>query len=444
MMIRSIGLRLVVSATIWIAATLVVTGIILTGLFRVHAARTLDAALIDQVDEIASLIVVEADGRVRLKRHPVDPRFVKPRTGWYYEIVFADGLRERSRSLAGEALQGPGIAIGKMPTNFDSTGPWGAQLHAIGKTFTLPGATSAFAVLVTGPAAEIDLSVREFMGVLSLTLAALGLGLIVAVLAQVRYGLRPLRRILKSLNDIRVGRADRLEGPFPSEIQPLADQLSALLDHNKAVIERVRNQADAAAHALKTPLAVVTNEADRVGGPAGDTIRQQAALMNERLNHFLSHARVAGARDILGALTSVESVIAGLERTLRHIHHDRGVDIRTEGMEGLVFRGEQQDLEEMLGNLMDNACKWARREVRIHGRRDYGYLFLTVEDDGPGIPDGSLNDVVDRGRRLDASIPGSGIGLAIVRDAAELYGGVLTLERSPLGGLSARLRLPSA
>ncbi|MDP6787117.1 MAG: ATP-binding protein [Rhodospirillales bacterium] len=245
------------------------------------------------------------------------------------------------------------------------------------------------------------------------------------------------------LSDIRAGRATRLEDPLPVEVAPLAGEVNALLDHNATAIERARTQADDLAHALKTPLTVLTNEAARIKGGTGDVIRQQTALMNERVGHHLSRARAAGPR-VLGARTKVGPVVERLSRTLRRIFAHRRIDIALNGTEELDFQGEHQDLEEMLGNLMENGCKWSRQRVRVGAERRNGALTLIVEDDGPGIPEALRSRVLDRGQRLDESAPGNGIGLSIVREMAEMYGGELVLGCSPLGGLEARLRLPAA
>ena len=247
-----------------------------------------------------------------------------------------------------------------------------------------------------------------------------------------------------TLADIRAGRTVRLEGDFAFEIKPIADELNALLSHNAEVITRARSQAGDMAHALKTPLAVLTNEANRLSGESRETIREQSALMAEQIDRHLSRARVAGAHGVLGVRSDVHTVVEGLCRTLRRIYEERRIEISTTGTEGVAFRGDRQDLEEMLGNLIDNACKWAHRHVQVRAEvnKTLNIFILEVIDDGPGIPDGSIKEVLRRGQRLDESIPGSGLGLSIVCEIAELYNGSLTLGASSSGGLSAILSLP--
>ena len=441
---NSIGLRLVVSAVFWIICVLVVTGFVLIEMFRDHVEPEFDVYLREHVEELLALSAVDDAGRVHLRRHPVDPSFNRPNSGWYWQVRIPGTPLIRSRSLADAEFAEPpewprgGAIIYKVP------GPEGQRLRVYGRTFSLPSAPKIFLIMVAGAVSELERSVRAFAKIVAVTLTLLGLGLFGAVLFQVRYGLQPLRRLGQMLSDIRAGRATRLEEPLPVEVAPLAGEVNALLDHNATVIERARAQADDLAHALKTPLTVLTNEAERIEGGAGDVIRQQAALMNERVGHHLSRARAAGSR-VLGARTKVGPVVEGLSRTLRRIFEHRRIDIALNGAGDLDFQGERQDLEEMLGNLMENGCKWSHQQVRIGAERRNGSLTLIVEDDGPGIPEDLRYLVMDRGQRLDESAPGSGIGLSIVREMAEMYGGGLTLgDSSSLGGLEARLRLPAA
>ncbi|MBC8159325.1 MAG: hypothetical protein H8E94_08345, partial [Alphaproteobacteria bacterium] len=300
-------------------------------------------------------------------------------------------------------------------------------------------------VLLAGPAADLAGAAREFATVLSVSLLVLAVGLIGAVFVQIRFGLKPLERMRARLAAMREGgREERMTGQYSTEVQPLADELNALLDHNAALLERARTQTGNLAHALKTPLAVVANEADAIDGEPAQVIRQQTDLMADRINHFLSRARVAGSHGVLGARTAVKPVAEALSRTLGKIFAARGITVELAVVEQAAFAGEPQDLEELLGNLMENACKWAGTTVRVSARRGRGQIVLTIEDDGPGIPDDRLTEVLDRGKRLDIDVPGSGLGLAIVVEVVETYHGTLELARSPLGGLQATARLPGA
>ncbi len=269
-----------------------------------------------------------------------------------------------------------------------------------------------------------------------------------AILIQVRIGLQPLRRVSEALGRIRDGNARRLEGRFPAEIAPLAGELNSLIQHSEEVVSRARTHVSNLAHFLKTPLSVLVSEADAAQAdpatrPLAEQVMRQVSTMRRQVDHYLTRARAAGSLDVLGNRTEVQPVLADLSRVLTRIHAERGIVIDCECPPDLVFRGERQDLEEMTGNLMDNGCKWAHSRVRVRAGRDGARLILTVEDDGPGLTETERAQVGERGERLDETVPGSGLGLAIVRDISKLYGGIFALLASPLGGVLARLELPS-
>ena len=257
-----------------------------------------------------------------------------------------------------------------------------------------------------------------------------------------RFGLQPLRRIPPALAEIRTGSADRLTGSFPAEVQPLATEINQLLDHNAQVVERARTHVGNLAHALKTPLAVLTNEAAAGDAVKAGIVDTQTKVMREQVEHHLSRARLAARAGILGARTSVMPVLEGLHRTLEKIYSARGISIAINGPPDISFRGERQDLEELLGNLMDNACKWAASRVRVTVLQQDGQMIVQVEDDGPGLTPSQRRQAVKRGQRLDEATPGTGLGLSIVTDIAEIYGGAFTLQESSMNGLMARLTLP--
>ena len=274
------------------------------------------------------------------------------------------------------------------------------------------------------------------------SLAALGLVLVIAVFVQVRYGLRPLARIEAALGAIRSGSAHRLEGEFPSEINPLATEINALLEQNAAVLKRARTHVGNLAHALKTPLAVLGNEAARAEGPLAETAARQAAVMQRQIDHHLSRARTAAARNVLGARTEVMPAAESLLRTLGRIHAERRLDIVLDIGPGAAFGGERQDLEEMLGNLMDNACKWAKAKVRVGATVKDGLLRLSVEDDGPGLAKEARQAMLNPGERLDESVPGAGLGLAIVRRITDLLGHEIEVRSTPAKGSVFALDVP--
>jgi signal transduction histidine kinase len=286
----------------------------------------------------------------------------------------------------------------------------------------------------------------EFTTMLIAALALLGVGLVVATLFQVRFGLAPLRAIRHDLSAIRSGEAEKLEGGLPDEITPLQQELNALIQSNREIVERARTHVGNLAHALKTPLSVITNEARGKRRPLAAKVIEQAEIMRIQITHHLDRARVAARAGAIGDTTNVETVLKALKRTLDRIHDERGIELSLSCSNGLKFLGEKQDFEEMVGNLLDNACKWARSRVRLSAERAEGAPSFTVlvDDDGPGLNRAERAKAVKRGQRLDESKPGSGLGLSIVADLAHLYKGRFDLEPSPDGGLRARLELPAA
>jgi signal transduction histidine kinase len=281
----------------------------------------------------------------------------------------------------------------------------------------------------------------------------LAFALVGATALQVRYGLRPLRRLQDEVAAIRRGDSEKIDGAFPEDLAPLAGELNLLIAANREVVERARTHVGNLAHALKTPLSVIANEANSHASPLADKVREQTALMGDQVTYYLDRARAAARSTMIGAAADVGPPLAGLVRTFEKIYQDRHVLFDLQIADGLRFRGERQDFEEMVGNLIDNSGKWAAGRVAVSAApldgeaacpTAAGFLCVTVEDDGPGLPTEKRNEALARGQRLDETKPGSGLGLSIVADLAKIYGGALTLEESDMGGLKASLRLPMA
>ena len=264
---------------------------------------------------------------------------------------------------------------------------------------------------------------------------------------QFRAGLRPFNRLRQQLLGLREGSRSRIEGTYPNEVQPLVNDLNSLLEHREQIVRRALAKAGDLAHGLKTPLAVLHQEADRAEAEGqhetAATISNQVERMRRQVDYHLAQARAAAPGKAPTAQCPLLPSVQGLTRTLLRIHVDRGVVIDVDVSPDHSVRGQSEDLEEMLGNLLDNACKWAKSRVKIESRKEAGVIVITVDDDGPGLPISMREQVLQRGIRADESAPGSGLGLAIVRDLAELYGGTISLTDSPLAGLRASLRLPS-
>ena len=443
----SLAFRLVAAAVLWITAALAGGGILISTLFRDSVERGFDERLSVQLEALIGVGEIGAEGQLRLSRTPLDPRFDLPYSGWYWQISDAAGVPLlRSRSLWDQDLALPAAAAPGMWTT-EIAGPSQTTLRVRLMEVTLPempAQAPALRFAVGADRAELRREIRPFTLALAWSLGALGLGLAGAVAIQVWIGLRPLRRMRGALADIRTGRTDRMAGDWPTEVRPLVRELDALLEHNAAVVERARTHVGNLAHALKTPLAVLGTEMGRRGGPRAETIDRQVSTMRRWIDHYLARARAAATGAVLGARTPVAPVVEDLRRTLLRIHADRNLTIEATIPADAIFRGERQDLEEMLGNLMDNACKWTNLRVLVSAERSGSVLTLRIDDDGHGLPADKRSEAMRRGRRLDETAPGSGLGLAIVADIAELYSGALHLAESPLGGLRTELMLPAA
>jgi len=270
---------------------------------------------------------------------------------------------------------------------------------------------------------------------------------IVVGVSLVRRGLSPMQQLRQKLVAVRDGRAPRVEGAYPSEVQPLVDDLNALIEQRERAVQRALSKAGDLAHGLKTPLAVLAQEAERAKAAGQDdlaeAIGQQVARMTRQVNYHLAHARAA-ASGTAGTRALLAEAVDGICRTLQRLYADRALTLESTVSADLAVLCQREDLEEMLGNIIENGCKWARSRVLVDARREGAQVVIIVDDDGPGLPESMREAVLGRGVRADQAAPGSGIGLAIVRDLAEVYGGTILLDRAPLGGLRARLTLPAA
>ncbi|MEO5338382.1 MAG: HAMP domain-containing histidine kinase [Magnetospirillum sp. WYHS-4] len=441
----SLQVRLLAGALVWILAALAVAGLLLTDLFRRHVEAQFHAALEIHLNELAAALHVHPDGKPSLRRPPGDPVFHKPYSGAYWQVSAVDGralLRSRSLwddviPLAPDAILDGEVHSHRLP------GPQGQGLIVAERAVVPADGTAVLRLVVARDGAVLADAVRAFATTLAASLTVLAVGLALAAVLQVRLGLRPLDRLRQALSVLRTDNGTpRLEGEYPSEVKPLVDELNALVEHRETLVERARVQAGNLAHALKTPLAVMTNEAGRLG-EGGEVFREQLELARRQVEVHLARARAAAAGASGGQKFAATASIRGLRAVMVRAHAGRDLRIDVDADEGLLLRGERQDFEEMLGNLMDNACKWAAQRVRVAARIEAGRCLVAVDDDGPGLPEERREEVFGRGRRLDEAAPGSGLGLAIVRDLAETMGGTVRLEGSPLGGLRAVLDLPS-
>ena len=449
---NSLALRLFVSATAWAVVILVGTAILLSSLYRQAVERSFDHRLSVY---LRSLVADVASPDIPPDKFPQslgEPLFELPLSGWYWQVTRIDGKKDvrSSRSLWDRQLTQ--LVKPETGTEADTRegyvdGPEDQTLRLIERTVDL-GGDGRFVVAVAGDATEIDAETDAFYQALAITFGALSIVLILTTMFQVRFGLAPLKRISESLTAIRSGTTERLEGVFPEEIAPLARETNALIDANRQIVERARTHVGNLAHALKTPLSVMFNEAvSRGDDPLAVKVREQTDIMRDQVTRHLERARLAARLTTIATLTDVREVMGALARTMEKIHRDKNIAIAVDAPEDARFLGERQDLEEMAGNLLDNACKWAQSRVAVEVLQvksgATAQIHIIVDDDGRGLSPAEREQVAHRGKRLDESKPGSGLGLSIVVELAGLYGGKLTLGTAPIGGLRAELVLPA-
>ena len=382
----------------------------------------------------------------------IAPQFEFPSSGWYWQITRVDVEKPDIRtsvSLFGTQLPRlDNVPMKRGERSGYAVGPGDKPVRMIEREIDA-GDEGHYLIQVAANADVIQTQIVNFEYALAATFLTLAIALIGSTALAVRYGLRPLRALREGVATIRRGEAQRIVGEFPEDVAPLAAELNLLLDANLEVVERARTQVGNLAHALKTPLSIIVNEAES-GSPAlADKVREQAEVMTRQVTFYLDRARAAARASSLSTATDVRPVVDALTRTFDKVYAERGLEFQVADFEPIRFRGESQDLMDLIGNLLDNAGKWAHERVKVSvariadfGPRGRATFVVRIDDDGPGLDAAVRDAAVQRGRRLDESRPGSGLGLSIVVDLAQIYGGALNLEDSPLGGLRATLQLP--
>lgn len=449
---HSLRLRLLLGTLVWIVVSLVVAGWGLSSLFSRHVSEQFHAELATHLDQLTAHLGVDEHGVVTLSAQLSDPRLSRPYAGLYWQVDRMAGDGEaadigvlRSRSLWDVVLTVPDDtpADGEIHRHA-VTGPGQEPLRMIERVVR-PGESvhGAFRLIVAADEALMLEPARRLTGLLVAALAVLGAGLIVAAVVQVVSALAPLRQLQRALGAVRSGQAGRLEGRFPVEIQPLVSEFNTVLGENAEVVERARTHAGNLAHALKTPLSILANAARGADGELARLVAEQVEVANKQVAHHLTRARAAAMARVPGTRTRVRPVVEGLLRVMARVHAERNLRLNAPvPAEDAWFRGETQDLQEILGNLLDNACKWARTRVDVTIGVHAGEVCVDIDDDGPGIAEAARDHVFARGVRADEAAPGSGLGLAIVADLVQLYGGHIRLDVSPLGGVRAHVTLP--
>ncbi|PSJ61330.1 ATP-binding protein [Pseudaminobacter soli (ex Li et al. 2025)] len=451
---RSLTFRAIAFSTIWAVVALIVIYTVIATLYRQASERGFESLLSAHLFNLIGSVGVSEPGVLTGGPDLGDLRFSEPKSGWYWSVEpVSQGLSGGLRSLSmTEAIPSP--STNEVPfnssfqRNYRMEGIAGEEIEVLENEFVLDAKNRIARFRVMGNRSELEHEIGIFDRRLLTYLLLFGFGMIAINAIAILVGLRPLSRVRAALAMVREGSAQRLDGKFPAEIEPLANETNALIDNNRRIVERSRTQVGNLAHSLKTPLAVLLNEGRALGGTKGKLIVDQAEAMQSQVEHYLQRARVAAQRDSVVYRTPVAPVLQRMVRVMTKLGPDTQLSLALPPSE-IVFGGEREDLEEVIGNLLENALKWANAEVRVsvaHVAPNSGTaaeFAIAIEDDGPGIPEEDAREALKRGKRLDETKPGTGLGLAIVADLIKEYGGKLLLERSALGGLKAIVQLRS-
>lgn len=446
----TLSLRLFLLTSLWALFSVALVAFVLSQAYRQNAERRFAELVTANLYNLLGSVQAGADGKLAGQPDLRDPRYTVFGSGWYWEV---SALSDPTNRLASTSLvDGRIVPPEDLPfdanyqRNWTYTDDRGAQLTAVEARVFLGSGSEIYSFRVTGNRSELSGEVTSFTSTMIVLLALFGLGFIIASFVIVTIGLRPVSRASRRLSDIREGRAERLEGRFPSEIQPLIDETNALIESNRSVIERARTQVGNLAHSLKTPLAVLKNEAGNAPAELRKIILDQTGLMQHQVQAYLDRARIAARHATVTSRTDVAPVLERLCRVVGKLNPTLTIVPPGPGI-AIMFAGEQQDFEEIAGNLLENAARFAREKVKVWVQRevvdDKPVMKLVIEDDGPGMTAEEAKLALGRGMRLDETTPGSGLGLAIVTDIVGEYGGKLTLDRSEMGGLRCVVALPA-
>ncbi|MCR9139045.1 MAG: ATP-binding protein [Alphaproteobacteria bacterium] len=459
---RSLTARVLTIASLWAVIALFVVAVLISTLYRNGVERSFRELLRAQLYNVINSVSLGEAGRLDGTPQLGDLRFTQPGSGWYWIVdIIEGGQADRASSVS---LSGQNVAIAdvaEVPFNsryervYSSKDSNGRSV-LVSETEVLLGDQGEVARFrVTGNQADVDTDVSAFSRQLYLFLAVFGIGSLLVNAIAILFGLRPLDRIRRSLEQIRGGKTDALEGSFPREIAPLTDEVNALIDNNRRVVERARMQVGNLAHSLKTPIAVLLNESRNMAPEQARLVGEQATAMQNQVQHYLDRARIASQQNSILVRTDTTQTLQRLVRVMERLNRDLQYELDIPvTVPDLAM--EQHDVEELLGNVLENAGKWAADSIRITVKtinngeladakeQPQVWLEISVEDNGPGMPDDQIAEAMKRGRRLDESKPGTGLGLSIIKEITGEYKGSVVLDRSQMGGLRVRLKLPVA
>lgn len=483
---QSLRWRLLLALLGVLLVALVLTGLMLQRLFNQHISEQFRQDLIVQLDQLTTKIELDENEQISIDPQSMsDPRWTRTYSGLYWQIdkISAGGqtttgvLRSRSlwdftlnvspeRSVTieekGSRLKPKtNSSTGGSTQRLRATGPQGAPLIALTRTIQIENSNGAqWRLMVASETSHLQAAFGHFAGLLAVSLCILFVLLVAAGWLQVQIGLAPLKPLQKALQQLRTGEVQRLDGHFPLEVQPLVNDFNTVLANNAAIVQRARTQAGNLAHAIKTPLVVLQQAAFNANAHTNSSantqnselarlVAEQVELARRHVDWHMARSRAAAAAGMPGQRTLVAPALESLMRAMRHVHAAKDLDLQLQTSDPqLAFAGETQDLHELLGNLLDNACKWARSQVMVqitaNTHETQRLVHITIDDDGPGIAPEQRTQVMQRGMRLDETVAGAGLGLAIASELTSLYNGQINLQDAPTGGLRVCLSLPAA
>ncbi len=441
---HSLNRRLILSAGVWITLVLIVGGIALSFVFQRAVDDSFNRRLDGAVNALIAATNIDPDQQITITRSLGDARFEQALSGWYWQISSGEIPLARSRSLWDESM--PHTVSLEQTGEFGLMtlrGPRNRILWASYRTLQVDGFENPVRFMVAGDTSDLMAERRNFDIILGVSLLTLGLGVLMALVIQVRFGLRPLRGLVRDLETIRQRKAVKLHADYPDEIRPLIRVTNLLLEENQNRIERARRHVGNLAHALKTPLTLLRSVVGDNHSPEKlSLMSEQIAVITKLVEHHLARAAAAGTSSFTSMSVPLYDTIEPIIQSLKKIYAVENRRVHMDIPTGLVFRGEREDLEEIFGNILENAFKWAHHTINVSAQMEQDGLYLCVSDDGPGMADEQVKTAVMRGQRLDEMIPGHGLGLSIVSDLVALYQGELVLAQAPNGGLSVTVKFP--
>ena len=444
---NSLAVRLFFSATIWIIFTLVSAGLLLSDLNEKTNFTAFDDRLNLLLETLIGASRVDSSDGITVVSTIGDPRFFQPYSGWYWQVNNGTKTLVRSRSMWDQVFTSDKRLIGGRSQFIDSVNQMNEsdkfietkKLHIIERNISFPGIDSPVTFIVSGDTEEYQQNINKFDNTLSVILFILGTGLMIAVFLQVKFGLLPLNKIKASLFKVRNGDEEKLKESYPLEVQPLASEINELLDHNAKIIDRAKTHVGNLAHVLKTPLAVISNEIK-----AEDNImNNQVILMKRHIDRYLKKAHLESVGTFSREKINIIDLVKKMISIFKKLYPDVQINLDESVQEAFVF-GSMDDLEEVIGNIIENACKYGKNKIEVEIRiSEKNNLQLVISDDGLGLSQEQMNKVFARGFRIDEQKPGTGLGLNIVKDIVETYmKGKVTLSKSKLGGLEVNILLP--